>query len=428
MLKADLMNVGYSKAIITPVSGVHRLAGYIKRREPSTCVLDDICVKTIVYELEQDHVLVMSSVDLLALDEAMVNDMQRVVKEITGSREIIVAATHTHSAPSTLFRDMIPFMSFTEFNEDYYQFFLSSFEKSLREAYDRAEKAECIATTLNIQGIATNRNNPSIPIDDKATVLKCSGDRVKVGVVNYGVHPTVLGPDNLCISRDLVGAAEDLLKMKSGVDFVFINGAAGDVSTRFTRRNQTYNEVIRLGALLADNVINGMSNAQWKKIEGSSFNKNSKLINLEFDAKKFESISSELFVKLKSIKSHHDIGHSRVAESIKEALDAIKLIQENIYKKHFSTITITAYSIDRRLGLIVFPGEALSSIAMNCRKLANTEIIFAGYANGYYGYFSDRTIQETYEDLMTMFTEKSVRDVYDSVMNLCSWIGKSASS
>ncbi|MEM4054896.1 MAG: neutral/alkaline non-lysosomal ceramidase N-terminal domain-containing protein [Desulfurococcaceae archaeon] len=426
-MKADLMNVGYSKATITPMSGVHRLAGYIQRTKPSICVLDDIYVKTIVYELEQGNLLVMSSVDLLAIDEAMVNDMRRIVKEITGSQEIIVAATHTHSAPSTLFRDATPAMPIIEFNEDYYQYFLSSFEKSLQEAYNGVEKAKCTATTLSVQGIATNRNNPSIPIDNNVTVLKCNGNRVKVGVINYGVHPTVLGPDNVCISRDLVGVTEDLLRMESGVDFVFINAAAGDVSTRFTRRNQTYNEVIRIGTLLANNIINGMGSAQWREIEGFSLYKNSKLINLEFDVKKVESISSELFMKLKLVKSH-DAGYSRVAESIKEALDAIKLIQESIYRKRSASIMITAYLIDQRLGLIVFPGEALSKIALNCRELAATEIIFAGYANGYYGYFSDKTIPETYEDLMTIFTEKSVRDVYSSVMNLCSWIGELASS
>ena len=58
-----------------------------------------------------------------------------------------------------------------------------------------------------------------------------------------------------------------MLKMKSRIDFMFINGVAGDVSTRFTRRSQTCNEVIRLGALLADRIIDGMSSTQWKEIE-----------------------------------------------------------------------------------------------------------------------------------------------------------------
>ncbi len=423
------MNVGYGKAAITPVNGTHRLAGYIKRARPSACVLDDLYIKTIVYGSEKgDHLLVMTSVDLLAVDEMMVNDMRRIVKELTGSQEIIVAATHTHSAPSTLFRDPILAMFSTEFNEDYYQYFLSGFEKSLREAYNGVEKAKCVVATVNVQGIATNRNDPSIPIDNNVTVLKCCGNKVKAGVINYGVHPTVLGPDNTCVSRDLVGVTEDILSEKSGVDFVFINGAAGDVSTRFTRRNRTYDEVIRLGEQLADNIINEMSNAQWKEIEGSSLYRNSKLINLEYDIKKFEFISNESFMKLRLIESLHDVKHSRVAESIAEALDATRLIQGSIRGRRFVTIVITAYLIDRRLGLIVFPGEAPSKIALDCRKLTNIETIFAGYANGYYGYFSNKTITGTYEDLMTLFTKESVENVCSSVVNLCGWMEKLAIS
>jgi hypothetical protein len=68
------------------------------------------------------------------------------------------------------------------------------------------------------------------------------------------VHPTVLGADNTLVSPDLPGAVRRALA-EADVWSVVATGAAGDVSTRGHRREQTPAEVERLGGLAARAIL-----------------------------------------------------------------------------------------------------------------------------------------------------------------------------
>ena len=74
----------------------------------------------------------------------------------------------------------------------------------------------------------------------------------EVTLFNFACHPTVLGHGNRLISADLFGAAQKSAESATGAPCAFVQGAAGDLSTRFTRRKQSFAEVDRLGTLLAE--------------------------------------------------------------------------------------------------------------------------------------------------------------------------------
>ena len=414
------VRIGYSKSNITPGSGVHKLAGYIRRREPSACVLDDIYVKTLLLEASND-LLVLVSVDLIAVDSSMLRDIVRVTRKLVGGSHVVVAATHTHSAPLSLFRDVLPGMGLVEFDPDYYEHFLSAFERSLLGSYERLSRSECYSTTITVSGVVTNRNNPSAPIDNKAVVVKCTTSSSRIGLVNYGVHPTVLGPGNRCISRDLAGAIEDSLKSRTGVEFIFINGAAADVSTRFTRREQSYSEVLRLGSLFADSVVRSLEQAHWRKLTDTPILVRRESLTMNIDSEKFSRITKLVKGGQRSIVEKSP-GFKRVEESIEEAVEALRLIAEKISSIKKVTVEVSSYLIGSVLGLITFPGEALSKTSMECREIACVDTVFAGYANGYYGYFSDEAYANTYEDVMTLFTREDVAMLYSLIRRHCSWL------
>ena len=72
---------------------------------------------------------------------------------------------------------------------------------------------------------------------------------------NFPCHPTVLGPDNLLASADFTAGIENLL----GDDMaVFLNGAAGDISTRFTRQESSFNECTRMAQIAAKHILNAV--------------------------------------------------------------------------------------------------------------------------------------------------------------------------
>src|SRR6185436_1549345 len=80
-------------------------------------------------------------------------------------------------------------------------------------------------------------------------------------VATFGCHPTILPPSNLLYSRDLFGAAVDVAQAETGAPVLLFNGAAADVSTRFTRREATGAEVRRLGAMLGAAVVSAVRGA-----------------------------------------------------------------------------------------------------------------------------------------------------------------------
>ncbi|MEM3926394.1 MAG: neutral/alkaline non-lysosomal ceramidase N-terminal domain-containing protein [Desulfurococcaceae archaeon] len=417
------MRIGYGKSIITPTSGVHRLAGYLRRKEPSMCIFDDIYVKTLLLETIEDNLLVLVSVDLLAIDNNMLEDMRKISKGLIGNSHVVITATHTHSAPISLFKDMLPGMGMAEFDPEYYEHFLSMFERSLLNSYEKLGKGECYSTTITVSGVATNRNDPNTPIDDKAVVVKCITGDLKVGLLNYGVHPTVLGPSNKCVSRDLAGAIEDSLRNNTGIEFVFINGAAADVSTRFTRIEQSYSEVLRLGSLFANSITRSLGQVHWRKLVDAPIAVKKESLTMSVDSEKFYRIARKLYIerKLGGVVGKLP-GLKRVVESIEEAIEASQLVVEKLGDIKEISIEVSSYLIGRVLGLIALPGEALSKISMECREIAGIDTVFAGYANGYYGYFSDKAVVNTYEDVMTLFTHGDVGKLYDLIKKHCSWL------
>jgi hypothetical protein len=96
--------------------------------------------------------------------------------------------------------------------------------------------------------------------------LRDSDGAVVAVLADYACHPTVLGPANLAYSADYPAAARRVLSaglaatedVETPPVVLFLQGAAGDVSTRFTRRSQTFAEANRQGGILAGALLRGV--------------------------------------------------------------------------------------------------------------------------------------------------------------------------
>ena len=108
-------------------------------------------------------------------------------------------------------------------------------------------------------GIASNRVNKEDPVDDLVNGIFFikENDSPLCIIANYACHPTVLGAENEYISADYPGVFQRLTEAHFGNECtcMFINGACGNQSTRFTRRSQDFNEVERMGKLLFESVL-----------------------------------------------------------------------------------------------------------------------------------------------------------------------------
>jgi hypothetical protein len=253
------LRFGIAVRDITPATGLP-MGGYAARAGVAQGTLDPLFCRAAVLS---DGV---ASVALVALDLVYVaagwaGPLRDEIARRLGTRaeNILVAATHTHAGPAV-------FHSSLTDSQD-----LRAYERQLADTALRAVDDACTAAQpaqlawgeARCAGVAASRRDAAADIDDRVRVLVVGAPtgKCQAVVAVFGCHPTVLPPANLCYSRDLFGAAVDVGEALVGAPVVLFNGAAADVSTRFTRRGQTVPEVTRLGRALGESIAAAVSAA-----------------------------------------------------------------------------------------------------------------------------------------------------------------------
>jgi hypothetical protein len=118
-----------------------------------------------------------------------------------------------------------------------------------------------------ITGIGANRRPNGGPVDDRVTVTRFDDaeGRPIATHVNYGCHPTTLGPNNLLYSADYPGIACARLDAALGGVSIFSTGPQGDVNPGGYSPEgsmvgivvpwRTFESAERYGQALADTVV-----------------------------------------------------------------------------------------------------------------------------------------------------------------------------
>lgn len=244
------LRVGFAQREITPPLGLP-LGGYAARVGGAEGVLDPLFCRAAVFEAGGTSVGVIG-LDLIHVFGEWVSTVRARAAQTLGlaADHVLIAATHTHAGPG-VFRSTVArheaIVSFEHALAD-------SVLGCLRAAISVAAAARLRFGTAPCAGVAANRRNPSLAVDDTVRVLCASdpGGRLLGVIANFACHPTVLSAANHLYSGDLFGLAAAHATQVLGAPVLLTNGAAGDVSTRFTRRDSTYAEVQRMGRHLAE--------------------------------------------------------------------------------------------------------------------------------------------------------------------------------
>ncbi len=393
---------GAKQVDITPPIGIP-LAGYGARKENSRGIHDPLLAQTI-YLNDSFHELLLVGLDLVAVDADFVAQIR---KEIYQSLEItpeavLVCCTHTHSGPDG-YCNAFPRES-TNISSPLRQNTVEKIVGAASWAKTSSQEAIFSYGKVKVADICLNRIDPLKESDKDLSILKIEGeDRILALLVNYGCHPTVMGPENLFISADLPGAARKYFhKLFPQTVFMFMNGGSGDVSTRFTRQFQDFNELDRFGLLLFSNIIQAMQTAQ------SLLRKNitSTISRIELPLRVFPSIEmareelstyEQEFEKLRN--AQIDKSELRKAETkIQGASAQLK------YSKLFSdTKSIRSEIQGFKIGeltCVTIPGEPFAGITMAIKAaFPNQPVMIISYANDYMGYFPINEVNLTYETL-----------------------------
>lgn len=220
----------YGKDTIDDVVG-RELIGYDKKR---ICIgsKEKLEIQLLVFDDGKKTALIV--IETLCVD----NNFVTMVKSIGKKYHVdhcIVCATHSHSTPSGLNSTLHFGPVFGSYDE---QFTMAMLNK-IDNLFLKIQWQQCTVSQakVSIEGVSSNRQGRDF--ESVMNLFSIAMETKIVHLVHYPCHPTVYSSDNCFCSSDLFGA----FKQRCDDEVIVVNGAAGDLSTRFTRSGVAENDI-----------------------------------------------------------------------------------------------------------------------------------------------------------------------------------------
>jgi hypothetical protein len=270
------IQVGAAVRVITP-DPLLPVSGGMGKPNPVREKRGEITARAIVFRKGEVRVAVVS-LDLIGFPSVLGDRVRAKVSRIPADH-ILIGSTHTHSAP-----DCYAFPDGKGGHTGDLNFMDSVCVKAaeaVNEAIDNLKPAWIKIATGEAQGkIAYNYYAPDL-YDRRMSVIQAVSPEGKTiaTLVNYAIHPEVLGNDVGILSPDLVGPLCETIESLAGGTALFINGAQGGMVTADNRdlkqpRDQqraywndsrSWEECVRIGHLMAAEALRIVKDAPDQK-------------------------------------------------------------------------------------------------------------------------------------------------------------------
>lgn len=427
MNKNQLLGNASKKVIKIPLNVL--MSGYIERANGNVGVHDELFTRCVTLYNGKTQIVIISN-DLLEIDREITLNVRWALKEkfAVPFENIMICSTHTHSGPAITawdlsVRDYIKNDNIKRLKKEITQTIIDNAllcMSDLKTVNIGFAKSEC-------RGVASNRMDKNSISDYSVNTIQLtdkSNDVVAV-IVNYACHPTVLGADNLLISGDFPGdMAKRLERHFTNSTALFINGACGNQSTRFTRKEQGFEEVERMGALLFDSVITALSE---KKNTNEFVALNAALGNITLPKKVFpprEDLVRNLAIaetaRNSALNKSISSGEIRLAVTrYQGALISLNL-SEILNKSGNINSEIQVFRIGN-IEIVGVPVELFVEYGLEIKsKSLSPNTIIAGYANEVLGYVYTKEAAEKggYEVFASPFSIETGEFIVNKVLEM----------
>jgi len=242
MTDEAMLMAGFARQIINPPKGILTI-GFGNRFKGNQGVHDDLTATALVLEFKGRQVGLVA-LDLLAVHE----DFSRELEKECGI-PLLLCCAHTHSAPMSYSRSPLRIKV---------RHYAKDLKQKIALAVSEAREALQPASLFWGEGkadIAVNRRqrmadgqieigvNPDGPADRRVAVLEARNQDGEVlgRLVNMQCHATVMGPENLLVSADWVGAMRRRLEEADGGLTLYLQGATGDLNPKLNVENDFEN-------------------------------------------------------------------------------------------------------------------------------------------------------------------------------------------
>lgn len=267
-LSAQSFQVGAARRMITP-NPLLPVSGGIGTPQKATQKLGDLFVRACVFERGGTRIAIVS-VDNLGWPSVLGNKSRALIKGIP-PENVLISATHTHSAPDAYAFPNEKGQSFADLG--YLDRCVRAIADAVNEAVTNLRPATLkVALGVANGKIAYNYYAPEL-YDPRCGVIQAlatdgpEAGKPLVTLVNYAIHPEVLGSEQGIMSPDLCGPLCDRIEAKVGGMALFVNGAQGGMVTADNRQAngpdaRIWSECVRIGQLLADEALRIVAQAQ----------------------------------------------------------------------------------------------------------------------------------------------------------------------
>ena len=252
---------GAAVRVITP-DPLLPVSGGIGTPKKATQKNGELYARAMVLEKGNTRIAIVS-VDNLGWPAALGDKSRKLIKGIP-PENILIGATHTHSGPDAYGFPNEKGESFADLA--YLDRCVKLIAEAVNEAVANLEEASLKIAVADAKGkIAYNYYAEQL-YDPRCGVIQAianSGSRKGKAIatlVNYAIHPEIIGSGRGIVSPDLCGPLYDRIEAQAGGVAIFMNGAQGGMVTADNRREDgkeanDWEECKRIGGLLADEAL-----------------------------------------------------------------------------------------------------------------------------------------------------------------------------
>lgn len=397
----EMWQAGVATTVITPEQPMW-MAGYAARTKPSEGKVHDLHAKALVLADAQGRRLAIVTVDLLGIDRAMRDWVEKEVRQRyhIDPSNLLINASHTHSGP------VLRESAYSIYGDSFYDLTPKQLEQSnvysdrlqqklvdvVGKALEQLAPAR-LAYTHGRAGFAMNRRlptaqgfrnspNPDGPIDHDVPVLRIESPEGQLRAIlfGYACHATTLSFYQYC--GDYPGFAQEYIEqLHPGTTAMFLAGCGGDQNPYPRNKDRALELCQQHGHALANGVETALQ-CPSKPVRGP-----------------LRAALEEVTLDFAEPPSRAALEQQAKSNNKYERMHAEYLLQQleregDITSTYSYPVQVIRFGDD--LMMIALAGEVVIDYALRLkRELTDTPLWVAGYSNDVFGYVpSVRVLQE----------------------------------
>ncbi len=352
---------------------------------------DHLFARVIGFKDDKNWIIHVSA-DVLAIDREFRLQLQNIVREKLHNANInlITSATHTHYANSVK-------------NDEYAKYLMNILvEGIVSMQYQQTGEVKCTYTNMHSNAVGKSRISGYESNLEYLNLITFYRDEniPFLRIVINNCHPTILHADVPFFSAEYPGYVLKLMEQEDEkCDNSFIMGAAGDISSRFVRSGQSYENMVELAERLFEEIKTLVARDNKKHPLILKYREVEVDLEHEFKPIELSGIRAEL--------TDRELETIRYGQIMRQKLEESNAV---IKKANLASWDLGAVKI------VFFPNEIFSAY-MSLTDLSKTVLV--SYSNGYGPYvlpidFPYLTY-EMFTDTLTVQTKEKLMEIISTI-------------